>query len=218
MYFATGLKGRAKEEQFEDHRALESVYAMDTVQDGRLTRTEVPMRNAMNEVLRDAYVEDCQRGVDRWNRASASHGVPFELRLPSRRFHRQIGIYAGTCFDPEGDAISKEAWDARRDEWLPSEEDQAFVRSLMQEPGFAEADGKLDRAPQARHSGPRHRFRVRPPRGLNPRATRPARTRSAASERRSFRPSGAPSRSGPARAAAPTRSIPGGSWAKKRWP
>jgi benzoyl-CoA 2,3-dioxygenase component B len=26
---------------------------------------DVPLRNAMNEVLRDAYVEDCQRGVDR---------------------------------------------------------------------------------------------------------------------------------------------------------
>ncbi len=58
----------------------------------------------MNEVLRDAYVEDCQRGVDQWNRAIAAHGVPFELRLPSRRFHRQVGLYAGMHADPSGDA------------------------------------------------------------------------------------------------------------------
>ena len=25
----------------------------------------------MNEVLRDEYVDDCQRGVDKWNRAIA---------------------------------------------------------------------------------------------------------------------------------------------------
>ena len=45
--------------------------------DGRLAREEVPLRNAMNEVLRDDYVEDCQRGVDKWNRAIEAHGIPF---------------------------------------------------------------------------------------------------------------------------------------------
>ena len=65
---------------------------------------DVPLRNAMNEVLRDEYVEDCQRGVDKWNRAIAAHGIPFELKLPSRRFHRHIGIYAGVTRRPEGNA------------------------------------------------------------------------------------------------------------------
>jgi len=135
-FFASGLKGRAKEEQFEDHLALTGSYPMDVPKEGRLDREDVPLRNAMNEVLRDAYVEDCQRGVDKWNRAIAAHGTPFELKLPSRRFHRHIGIYAGLHTDPSGKLITQEQWEARRNEWLPSDADRAFVRSLMTKPVF----------------------------------------------------------------------------------
>jgi benzoyl-CoA 2,3-dioxygenase component B len=130
-FFACGLKGRVKEEQFHDHVALEGSYAMDVPKDGRVSREDVPLRNAMNEVLRDAYVEDCQRGVDKWNRAIAAHGVSFELTLPSRRFHRQIGLYADLRTEPQGNLLTKETWDARRGEWLPSQGDKEFVQSLM---------------------------------------------------------------------------------------
>src|SRR6201991_142194 len=48
-YFATGMKGRAKEEQFEDHKALEGVYAMDVMKEvggaRKLTREDVAMRD-----------------------------------------------------------------------------------------------------------------------------------------------------------------------------
>ena len=44
---------------------------MDVAEDGRSSTEEVPLRNAMNEVLRDDYVEDYQRGVDRWNKHPA---------------------------------------------------------------------------------------------------------------------------------------------------
>jgi benzoyl-CoA 2,3-dioxygenase component B len=92
----------------------------------------------MNEVLRDDYVEDCQRGVDRWNKALEEAGLSDRLKLPHRRFHRQIGIYAGVYFTPEGTPISEAEWNQKRGEWLPTDEDQAFVRSLMHpvtEPG-----------------------------------------------------------------------------------
>jgi benzoyl-CoA 2,3-dioxygenase component B len=135
-YFATGLKGRAKEERFEDHRALTGAYAMDVPKSGALVREDVPLRNAMNEILRDAYVEDCQRGVDKWNRAIASHGIPFELTLPSRRFHRHIGIYGGLHFDLAGNPIDKETFEKKRDAWLPSDKDREYVKSLMVKPVF----------------------------------------------------------------------------------
>ncbi len=135
-YFATGLKGRAKEDQFEDHKALEGAYAMDVPKDGKIVREDVPLRNAMNEVLRDAYVDDCQRGVDKWNRTIASHGIDFKLTLPSRRFHRHIGLYASLFTDPAGNVIGKEAFEAKKNEWLPSESDKAYVQSLMQKPVF----------------------------------------------------------------------------------
>ena len=130
-FFATGLKGRAKEEHHTDHLALEGTYPIDVPRDGHLAREDVPLRNAMNEVLRDAYVEDCQRGVDKWNRAIAAHGIPFELRLPSRRFFRRIGVCASVHADPAGNLLTKEQWEARKHEWLPGEGDTAFVRSLM---------------------------------------------------------------------------------------
>ena len=133
-FFAGGLKGRAKEDDYEEHRALEGSYAMDVVKDGKLLREDVPLRNAMNEVLRDAYVIDCQRGVDKWNRAIEAHGIPFKLTLPSRRFHRQIGIYAGVYASPDGELIGKEEFDRRSGDWLPTEVDKAYVKSLMQKP------------------------------------------------------------------------------------
>ncbi|HTB77199.1 MAG TPA: benzoyl-CoA 2,3-epoxidase subunit BoxB, partial [Polyangiaceae bacterium] len=130
-FFAAGLKGRPREEQFDEHRALGATYPLAVPADGRVETQQVPLRTAMNEVLRDAYVEDCQRGVDRWNRTIASHGVAFELRLPSRRFHRQVGLYEGMHFDPSGEAIGAAAWEAGRGSWLPGEADAAFVQSLM---------------------------------------------------------------------------------------
>jgi benzoyl-CoA 2,3-dioxygenase component B len=132
--FASGLKGRANEARHQDHRALEGTYPVEQVKGGRLVREEVPLRNALNEVLRDAYVEDCQRGVDKWNRAIAARGIPFELRLPHRRFHRKIGVHANLFAAPTGEVLSEEAWHARRDEWLPGVSDRAFVQNLMRRP------------------------------------------------------------------------------------
>ena len=54
--------------------------------------------------------------------------------MPSRRFHRHIGIYAGVHASPDGELLSKEQYDARLAGWLPSEADKAYVKSLMQKP------------------------------------------------------------------------------------
>ncbi len=130
-FFATGLKGRYKEDKYEDHVALSGVYVMDVPENGRLTTQEISLRNAMNEVLRDEYVSDCERAVKKWNRTIAAAGVDFELALPHRRFHRKMGIYAGLSFDPSGKAITAEEFEARKDAWLPTKEDRAYVKSLM---------------------------------------------------------------------------------------
>jgi benzoyl-CoA 2,3-dioxygenase component B len=137
-YFAAGLKGRAYEDKLEEHTALGETYRLAQVKDGAVVEEDVPLRTAMNEVLRDAYVADCQRGVDRWNKRLDEAGLSERLRLPSKRFHRHIGLYADLPFDPDGNLLAREQWQARRDEWLPSEADRDYVRSLMQpvrEPG-----------------------------------------------------------------------------------
>jgi benzoyl-CoA 2,3-dioxygenase component B len=138
QFFAAGLKGRHKEDSYADHKALEEVYEMELLEDGKLVRSEIPLRNAMNEVLRDAYVEDSQRGVDRWNRILEQHGVSDRLSLPHRRFNRQIGAYADHHFTPSGEMVSADEWGAQTEEWLPSEDDRAYLNTLMKpvhEPG-----------------------------------------------------------------------------------
>jgi benzoyl-CoA 2,3-dioxygenase component B len=130
-YFAAGLKGRAGEDRYEEHRALDQAYRMAQIKDGAVVEEDVPLRNAMNEVLRDAYVADCQRGVDRWNKHLEKAGLAQRLRLPSKRFYRHIGIYAGLPFDTEGRLLSREEWDRRRGEWLPTDKDRAYIASLQ---------------------------------------------------------------------------------------
>ena len=61
-------------------------------------------------------------------------GTGAALVLPSRRFHRQQGIFAGRCFDTAGREIPRAEFERRHDEWLPSEADRTYVRSLMARP------------------------------------------------------------------------------------
>ena len=99
--FAAGLKGRYKEDRYDDHkRSARPGRRGGARRQGR--HQDVPLRNAMNEVLRDDYVEDCQRGVDRWNKTISEAGIAFELKLPSRRFHRNIGAFSAVGTDPSG--------------------------------------------------------------------------------------------------------------------
>jgi benzoyl-CoA 2,3-dioxygenase component B len=132
-YFATGLKGRFRErEKYTDHRALEGSYTVTVpTDDGRLTAKDVPLRNALNEVLRDEYIADCERACRKWNHTIKKAGVEHELYIPSRRFNRTMGVYADRWFTPTGEPISKEQFEANRAKWLPTAEDRAYVRSLM---------------------------------------------------------------------------------------
>ena len=133
-YFANGLKGRAKEDTFDDHLVKDAVYRMEFYEDGRPVEKEIQMRNAMNEVLRDWYVGDCSAGVERWNRIFEKYCISERLRLPDRKFNRGIGMYSGFHFDPNGAPLSAEEWERRKHEWLPSPSDKAYLLSIMAEP------------------------------------------------------------------------------------
>jgi len=132
-YFAAGLKGRANEAQYDDHVALEGFRRVEVDEGGVLSAKDLPARMVMNEMVRESYVADCQKAVDRWNKTLAEAGLSFRLRLPDHRFHREIGVYAGRHYSPEGVAISAAEFEARRDEWLVSDSDRAYVRSLQTE-------------------------------------------------------------------------------------
>ena len=138
-FFAAGLKGRYKEqEQYEDHAAVNQSFSMTVVEDGKLTTRDVPLRNALNEVLRAEYVRDCEKGLARWNKSLAEEGIGERLYLPNVRFHRHVGEYAGQYFDIDGNVVLKDYFEQRKSDWLPSLEDREYVRSLMHpvtEPG-----------------------------------------------------------------------------------
>lgn len=131
-YFAAGLKGRPDEAQFPDHLARDQLFALDEPgPDGTVLRCEIPMRNAMNEATRRAYVAECETFLSQWNVMIERAGFSFRLRLPSTRFRRAIGVWAGFPADPSGNPIPPAEYHKRLGEWLPSEGDRAYVQSLM---------------------------------------------------------------------------------------
>lgn len=138
-YFAMGLKGRSHEaKRFEDHLAMNQSYTFPVLKNGHLDTATIPLRNAMNEVLRDDYIADLEKAVEKWNLEIAKHHIDYKVYLPSRRFNRVVGEYAGHNFTPQGEPLSKGASDVAMRHWLPTDEDNAFVDSLMQrvvEPG-----------------------------------------------------------------------------------
>ena len=140
-YFSMGLKGRYQESKLDDDHKLdgEQVEIAKVAGDGStIDRETIAALTAMNLKLRQDYTKDSQRGVNRFNKMIAAHGIDFTLTLPDETFNRKIGIFQSIEATPEGKIISGEEWARRKHEWLPTAEDHAFVRSLMKpvtEPG-----------------------------------------------------------------------------------
>lgn len=138
-YYTAGLKGRFHETRIaDDHRLLEATWPVLLPRDGALVADEQPALLAINERLRDDYIHDSQRGLNRWNKAIQQYSGAYVLTLPHRAFHRRIGGFAGYHVSPTGQVMTEAAWNARAHEWLPTKQDHAFVASLMRpvrEPG-----------------------------------------------------------------------------------
>jgi len=131
-FYSSGLKGRYEEgKRNDDHLLRDQTYGVLEVKDGEFVNKQVPMLNALNEVLRDDYIKDSVAGIGRWNRVIERAGLPMRLTVPHKAFHRNIGALAGTKVSPEGRVLSDPEWAARKNEWLPTDEDRAFVASLM---------------------------------------------------------------------------------------
>ncbi len=130
--FNAGIKGRYMETRIEDdHRLERDTYPVVQFIDGEIKAENVPALSAINMRLRDDYKRDASGGLRRWNKLIQKTGVEFELKLPHEGFHREIGVFAGKPITPEGELISQEEWDAKRDEWLPTKADGDFIQSLM---------------------------------------------------------------------------------------
>ena len=148
-FYSSGLKGRFEEgKRGDDHVLKGQTYKVLEVQDGQLVEKEVPMLNALNEVLRDDFIKDSVAGVGRWNKVIEKAGLPFRLQVPHKAFHRQIGALAGIKMSPDGRVVSESRME-RQGGRMAAERRGPRLRRL--------ADGPRGRARQVRATGSRRR-------------------------------------------------------------
>ncbi len=138
-FYTMGLKGRFDETRIDDDHLLKSATygVLELEGDKFVTRQEAALPS-INERLRDDYVADCNKGVQRWNRIIKKAGIEFELKLPHRAFHRSIGNFGSIKASPDGQLLTQAEWDRDHGNWLPTEEDRTYINSLMRpvtEPG-----------------------------------------------------------------------------------
>jgi benzoyl-CoA 2,3-dioxygenase component B len=138
-FYNSGLKGRFQETKIEDdHRLTSATYPVLKMVDGKPVMVDEPALTALNMRLRDDYVADCAKGVDRWNKIIEKTGVRFRLELPNTSFNRAIGEFRDVNATPSGIILDDATWARTRDDYLPSAADGDFITSLMQsvtEPG-----------------------------------------------------------------------------------
>ena len=130
--FNSGIKGRYREGKIEDDHKLErDTYPVLRLIDGKVVISDEPALSAINMRLRDDYVKDATGGVNRWNNILKKAGVEFKVVLPHVAFYRHQGEFSAIHADPEGNLLTSQEWEQRKDEWIPSQADGDFIDSLM---------------------------------------------------------------------------------------
>ena len=131
-YYTAGIKGRwAEGRRKDDHKLTDDAILIDVVVDGQAAQNEVAALVGLNTDLRREYIDDCETGVTRWNRILEHAGLPQRLHLPHIAFNRQVGAFAGVQATPTGELIAEDDWQRRKGDWLPTDVDKTYVRSLM---------------------------------------------------------------------------------------
>ena len=107
-----GLKGRYDEHLYDDPADM----------------------SRLNELSRATFFKEVAALVDALNQH-----VPEDqprLRIPSDKFHRNIGQYAGMSYSIDGEKLSQEDYDKHLKEVLPRPEDDQFVINVEKEGGW----------------------------------------------------------------------------------
>jgi benzoyl-CoA 2,3-epoxidase subunit B len=136
--FDCGLRGRAFEPGYAEHQRLEEPISVERRLGDALSTVQVPARAALNGVMRQAYLKEVEGLLGRINRMIERAGAGPGLRLPSPRFNRRFGPYAGEFFSPAGEPLGTAARSPGAADWLPREADRGHLAALMRpvmEPG-----------------------------------------------------------------------------------
>ena len=155
-WFNASLKGRFQEAKIkDDHRLEAATYPVMEQVNGGFEVVDQPALNALNARLRDDFITNCQRGLDRWNKIPSSQGIDFRMMLPHLAFNREIGEFSDMHVTPHGEVVDPEVWKSRESEFLPTAGDADFIGHLMTqevEPGkfagwMAEPKSGIDNRP-----------------------------------------------------------------------
>ena len=133
VYYSAGLKGRYNESKIhDDHLLHAATQSVPEWENDSPSMVEIPAINALNERLRQDFIQDCIRGMARWNKVLQEHDISIQFYLPHIAFNRRIGAFADAFVTPAGAPLEANQWEKQRTEWLPTNEDKDFVASLMQ--------------------------------------------------------------------------------------
>ena len=130
--FTAGVKGRFWETKIKDDHILKNdTYPIMDFENNKIVKKDASALLSLNMRLRDDYIKDSSVGIKRWNRTINSFNIDFEMKLPFEGFNRKIGSFINANITPEGEVISKENWNKKSDEYLPTKDDNMFIESLM---------------------------------------------------------------------------------------
>ena len=80
------------------------------------------------------YRQEAEKLLESINRQLPAGGP--QLFAPDMKFHRGIGEFAGGTYSVTGERLSPEDYEKHVAEALPNEQEKAFIRDLMKEPGW----------------------------------------------------------------------------------
>ena len=130
--FIAGIKGRYNETKIDDdHQLNDDTFPVLRVVDGEIVEVQESAHNAINSRLLDDYHKDAIGGLKRWNKAIKKAGFDFEFTLPFKGFARKVGVFSEDFITPDAQVVTEAEWNAKKDEWLCTDADDAFIKSLM---------------------------------------------------------------------------------------
>ena len=137
--YTASVKGRFWETKIKDDHILKNdTYPILEFDNGKIIRKDASALLSLNMRLRDDYTKDTSVSMKRWNRTIEEYQIKFEMSLPFEGFNRKIGTFMNANISPSGDVLSQENWDINKDKFLPTNDDNVFIESLMKpetEPG-----------------------------------------------------------------------------------
>jgi 1,2-phenylacetyl-CoA epoxidase catalytic subunit len=161
-YYTQGVKGRYLETRIgDDHLLVNDTYEIETIEDGRIVKKAVPALQALNERLRQDYIEDCARGVGALEQGhrEGRHQLRDEaaaprLRPPHRRLRRSA------CLARRQATLRSRVEGQRKQ--VAADRRRPRLHHVADGPGrhAARQVRPLDRSARARHQQPARRFRV----------------------------------------------------------